>query len=211
MPATVPGPLESQQTSPAAAAAAQTADFIVEVIISVLANRPDAASILASVTSRIAIASARHGVHCEQPGHVRDDSVASTNARMGSMQHALSKWHAFAADRRRFRAISRSISSRSRQQPVSKPSGPNMNPGKPSPPSPPTVQLLGERSREERDAELRMDALSLNSLSPPSTAPPSSTPSSRQGLSSQQPLQSPSLPPMHDTRRASAVTELLTH
>ena len=57
MPATVPGLLESQQTSPAAAAAAQTADFIVEVIISVLANRPDAASILASVTSRIAIAS----------------------------------------------------------------------------------------------------------------------------------------------------------
>ena len=182
MPATVPGPLESQQTSPAAAAAAQTADFIVEVIISVLVNRPDAASILASVTSRIAIASARHGVQGEQPSPVRDDSVASTNARMGSMQHTLSKWHTFAADRRRFRAISRSISSRSRQQPVSKPSGSNMNPGKPSPPSPPTVQLLGERSREERDAELRMEALSFNSLSPPSTAPPSSTPSSRQGL-----------------------------
>ena len=165
--ATVPGQLERQQQNiPATPPPARPAEFIVDVISSLLISRADAASILASVTSRIA-SSSSIGVPGVQPGTTQHDSVALKYARLASMHNALSKWHAWASDERRLHAITRSISSRERLKPASKSSLPGMKPGMPPSPSPPTVKILGERSREERDAELRMGALSLSQLSSP--------------------------------------------
>ena len=50
--------------------------------------------------------------------------------------------------------------------------------------SPPTVEILGERTREERDAELRLGALSLRSNSSPSTPASSIAPTVRHAKAS---------------------------
>jgi hypothetical protein len=162
VPATVPGQLENQQINRAAPPPAQPADFLVDLISSLLVSRADAASILASVASRIAMSSNSVGEPGVQPGTTQSGSVAPKYARLVSMQNALSQWHAWAAGRRRLREISRSISSRNHPQSASQPVMPALKPGLPPFPSPPTVKVLGERSREERDAKLRVDALSLS-------------------------------------------------
>jgi hypothetical protein len=170
-PATITGYPDHQQSSQAAPPA-QPADFLVDLVSSLLVSRADAASILASVAARLVTTNMSSGVLAEHPGDVRDESVASTNARTVGMQHALSKWHAFAADRRRLRAISRSISFRSRLNPAAQLNRPGLHPGMPSPPPLPTVKVIGERSREERDAELRLGAFSISAApSPASSAP----------------------------------------
>ena len=96
-PAAVPAsntkPLESQQISPAASPPAQPADFLVDLISSLLVSRADAASILASVASRIAISSNSVGEPGVQPGTIQNGSVAPEYARLISMQNALSQWY----------------------------------------------------------------------------------------------------------------------
>ena len=149
---------------------ARPADFYVDLIRSILISRLDAASILAAAASRISGSSSSIGEPGVLPGTPQTETVASTYARLASIQNALLKWHEWPAESRCLRAISHSVSSRNRPESASKPSGPGVKPGAPSSKSPITVKFLDERSREERDAELKMGALSI---SPTQSAPPS--------------------------------------
>ena len=130
---------------PASTIAAPAATVVEEVIIQLLHDRPDAPSILVAATSRLGVF-----IQSYMPGLVMDQDD-STNFSAAdrvpdhiNLRDALSKWHAWAASRRRIIDLSRQIR---RLQ---------------SSPSPKVTRVS---TWSERDANARADALSLTSSS----------------------------------------------
>ena len=163
--ATNTGHHDSSQTSPEVPQV-QPTDFVVDLVSELLAQRPDAAEILTAVAKRVAPVLVPNNGLTEpgvQPGASQTNENAPWLAGTVASQHAFAEWRVWAAERRRLQSIARSIR---RMSPVKPAELPGMQSAAVKFTSPPTVKILGERSREERDAELRCKALSLSPTLP---------------------------------------------
>ena len=164
----ITGPLDSASPDGPVPPPPQPADFVVDLVGTLLSSRADAADILAAVAHRLSLPAFTIGMPGEQPGSTLPLTSIRTHAQRADLTAAVRIWHLWAAERHRLLAISSAIRSRGRLKPAFQSPKPGVQPGSSATASPPTVAVLGERSREERDAELRLGALSLS----PATSTP---------------------------------------